>query len=244
LVTIDQTQGNLIARLCDVHPDGTSTLIARGVLNLCQRESQGTPQPMPPGQPVEIKLKIDETCYRVRPGHQLRLALSTTYFPMVIPSPKPVVLSLSNAAITLPLANGSAEIDIPEPENPNPLPKYAQIEPGERRRSVEHDLTHRRTRYHIVDDGGLNEHPRNGMQSRDTRDEVWTIDHDDPTSITGKISFTAQRKRGVWSTRTEAEVNFSATETTYEVTANLKAWDGETEFAQRNWQFSVPRDHM
>ena len=243
-VAIDQLQGNLIARLCDVHPDGTSTLVARGVLNLCHRAGHAEPKPMVPGQAEQIVLRLDETAYRIRKGHRLRLALSTAYFPMVLPSPRPVTLTLSEGRLALPQGDGSSEIDIPEPVNPNPLPSYPQIEPGQRGRSVQHDLTNGTTRYHIFDDSGLNEHPRNGMQSRDTRDEVWTISHDDPTSVRGEIQFSTTRQRGAWSTRTEANIHFTVTEDSYHVRADLKAWEGETEFAERQWQFSVPRDHM
>jgi hypothetical protein len=39
----------LSAKLCDVVPDGTSTLVARGFLNPTQRRSRTDPEPMPPG---------------------------------------------------------------------------------------------------------------------------------------------------------------------------------------------------
>ncbi|MEM7424035.1 MAG: CocE/NonD family hydrolase, partial [Pseudomonadota bacterium] len=86
-VAVDRAQGNLIARLCDVHPDGTSTLISRGVLNLCHRTGHETPAPVTPGEEMDVSIALDETAYRVRPGHCLRLAISTAYWPLVVPSP-------------------------------------------------------------------------------------------------------------------------------------------------------------
>ena len=243
-VAIDQQQGNLIVRLCDVHPDGTSTLISRGVLNLCHRESQVDPTHMTPAQAEDITLKLDETAYRGLPGHQLRLAVSTAYFPLVLPSPAAVTATLSQGSLTLPLGDGSPEIAIPEPSNPAPLPVYPQLEPGSRNRSVEHDLTAGLTRYRVHDDGGLTEHPRNAMQVRETRDEVWQIDHDDPEGTTGELVFSTLRQRGAWSARTESRIHFTAKPDSYEVKASLIAWDGESEFTRRDWEFSVPRDHM
>ena len=39
------------ARLCDVAPDGVSTLVTTGVLNLTHRESHEHPTPLVPGSP-------------------------------------------------------------------------------------------------------------------------------------------------------------------------------------------------
>lgn len=243
-VAIDQPQGNLIARLCDVHPDGTSTLIARGVLNLSHRESQSHPMPMTPGAPQQITLQLDEASYRIVPGHRLRLALSTAYFPLVIPSPHAVTATVTDATLTLPLGDGSHDIQIPQPTDPDPLPKYPQIQEGTRKRSVEHDLTNGLTQYRIHDDGGLSQHPRNAMQVRETRDEVWTVDHADPSATRGQLTFTALRQRGNWQAKTESRVDFKTTPTSFEVSASLTAWDGDDEFFTRTWQFSVPRDHV
>ena len=48
----DRPQALLAARLCDVWPDGASTLITRGLLNLSQRNSKGRPEPRDPSGPV------------------------------------------------------------------------------------------------------------------------------------------------------------------------------------------------
>ena len=42
----------LSARLCDVHPDGTSQLVTRGLLNLTHRDSREEPSPLEPGTPT------------------------------------------------------------------------------------------------------------------------------------------------------------------------------------------------
>jgi putative CocE/NonD family hydrolase len=243
-VAIDQPQGNLIARLCDVHPDGTSTLIGLGVLNLCHREGNAEPRAMVPGQVEEIAVALDQTCYRVPAGHRLRLAVSTTYWPLVQPAPAPATATLSDGALVLPVAPDAPQIDIPAPERDDFFPAYPLHEAGEDRRTVEHDLTNGRVRYVIHGDGGLTENPHHGMQSHETRHEVWEIDPDDPLASTGTLTFTALRRRGAWEARTEATIRFSCRETTYDVEAEVIAWEGETEFHRKSWAFSVPRDHM
>ena len=53
-VSADQPQALLAVRLCDVAPDGSSTLVTRGVLNLTHRESHETPAARP-GEIVAVR---------------------------------------------------------------------------------------------------------------------------------------------------------------------------------------------
>lgn len=242
-ISIDQPQGNLIARLVDVHPDGTANLIARGVLNLCHRNGNADPKPMEPDVPAEISLTLDECCYRVLPGHRLRLALSTAYLPLVIPSPAPVTAKVHpNAELHVPLASQGVEIQMPEPTDPSPLPEYPQLSEAAHRRWVEHDLNEGRVRYHIVEDSGLSEVPRTKIQSHETRHETWEIDPEDPTSVTGKLNFSTERARDAWQTRTESTIDFSVTATNFIVKASVVAWQGEEKFHHKDWSFTVPRN--
>ena len=70
----DQPLGFVVARLCDVAPDGSSVRIAHGMLNLCHRNSMEEPAPMPLGEAVEVAFDIDQMAYRLTAGHHLRLA--------------------------------------------------------------------------------------------------------------------------------------------------------------------------
>ena len=81
----DKPLAFVVARLCDVAPDGASVRIAHGMLNLCHRDSMEDPAAMVPGQDTEISCLIDQMAYRLAPGHKLRLALSTTDWPFVWP---------------------------------------------------------------------------------------------------------------------------------------------------------------
>jgi predicted acyl esterase len=245
-VAIDREQGNLIARLVDVHPDGTAALIARGMLNLCHRGGNAEPVPVQPGREEAVTLWLDETAYRLREGHRLRLALSTTYWPMIQPSPAAVTATIAagpEALLHLPHPGEVRELEVPAPPE-DTLPTYPRLTEGRSRREVLHDLEAGRVRYTISEDSGLTEVPRNGMQTRETRDETWDVDPADPLSSKGGLVFTALRQRGAWQARTEARIAFSATATTFDVTAGLAAWDGETEVVRREWAFSIPRDHI
>ena len=80
------------------------------------------------------------------------------------------------------------------------------------------------------------------MQVRETRDETWSIDPENPLGATGELTFTALRQRGSWQTRTEAKIYLTCQAETYDVVASVTAWHGEIEFHHKDWSFSVPRD--
>jgi putative CocE/NonD family hydrolase len=113
----DRPVAHLIARLNDIAPDGTSTRITYGVLNLTHRNSHETPETLKPGQAYRISLKLDDVAYAVPEGHRIRLALSTNYWPMIWPAPEPVTLTLSTSTSTLNLPERSSE-DLAKPYEP------------------------------------------------------------------------------------------------------------------------------
>jgi putative CocE/NonD family hydrolase len=58
----------LSAKLCDVWPDGTSTLVARGFLNLTRRRSRTDQEPLRPGVVEPVELELDATSWVFPPG--------------------------------------------------------------------------------------------------------------------------------------------------------------------------------
>ena len=105
LVSSDQPVALVAARLCDVAPDGSSTLVTRGLLNLTHRESDEWPAPLPPGEPVAVALALNAIAHSFPPGHRLRLAISPTYWPWAWPSPV-------TATLTLRLEGSSLELPV------------------------------------------------------------------------------------------------------------------------------------
>ena len=90
----DKPQALVAVRLCDVWPDGASTLITRGLKNLAHRSSDYRPEPLVPGERYAADVPLNAIGYQVPAGHRLRLAVSPTYWPWAWPSPESVTLSL------------------------------------------------------------------------------------------------------------------------------------------------------
>lgn len=101
-------------RLCDVAQDGTSTLVARGFLNLTRRGGMATASPLVPGEVYDVEVEIDATAWQWAPSRTLRLALAGADWPNVIAPPAPVTLTVHGGELVLPIYD-PRESPYPEP---------------------------------------------------------------------------------------------------------------------------------
>ncbi len=74
--------------LCDVAPDGTSHLIAKGMLNGTHRKSHSQPESLTPDEIYELDIQIDCTAWKFEKGHRIRLNIASADWPNVWPTPE------------------------------------------------------------------------------------------------------------------------------------------------------------
>jgi len=70
-----------VVRLCDVHPDGASRLIAEGILRARYRESPSVQRLLTPGQVYPFQVDLWSTSNVFLPGHRVRVAVTSSCFP-------------------------------------------------------------------------------------------------------------------------------------------------------------------
>jgi hypothetical protein len=85
---------NWIVRVNDVAPDGTSYIVTYGFLNGTHRHSHVTPELLVPNEMTELDFSLFCTGYHFSPGHRIRIVVTNAYFPVVWPSPYPMVTTL------------------------------------------------------------------------------------------------------------------------------------------------------
>ena len=240
-VASDQPLAFVVARLCDVAPDGSSVRIAHGMLNLCHRQDRANPAPMVPGVAEEVEVSLDQMAYRLAPGHRLRLALSTSYWPFVWPSPVAASLSVTAGSLTLPVHAGSgAEWVAPEPEAA-PEWRHKVVRKGAARRVVERDMIAGTVALIVEDDLGDTENLTHGLISGETMSERWEIRDGDPLSANATHQWEQRLSRGDWSVRTLAHARMTAIKTHLCLEARLTAWEGDTQVFHRDFRTEVPR---
>jgi hypothetical protein len=86
---------NVVCKLCDVAPDGTSALVTGGVLNATHRSSHAQPEALIPGQAYDLEVVLDATAWAFEPGHRVRLDVSGSDWPNTWPSPFPAENSVA-----------------------------------------------------------------------------------------------------------------------------------------------------
>jgi putative CocE/NonD family hydrolase len=244
-LSADKPVALVAVRLCDVHPDGASTRITYGVFNLCHRESHEFPKAIVPGEAMEVEFRLDDIAYQMPAGHRLRVAVSAAYWPMVWPSPQPVMLTLLAGHVDVPErpAGSGAEATFEEPEAARPW-NTQTVRPSSNSRKVERDAATGAVTLAIVDDFGEIRDADHGLVNGGIARERWTIHPDDPLSARGVTHWTSTLSRDGWSLRTETFSAMRSDADTFHLTGRIEAYEGETLIFERDFKEEVPRDHI
>ncbi len=241
-LTSNQPHGQIAVRLNHIHPDGASTRITYGVLNLSHRDSHATPTPLSPGQPFEVTLNLDQIAYRLPAGHRLRVAISSAYWPLIWPAAERTNLTLLSGQIDLPLrplANGD-ETSFPPPQCAPPWQARA-LRKAANSRIVQTDMGSGLVTLTIKDDFGEMEDLDHGLITGSTAQEIWSIHPDDPLSARGETRWSEILRRGDWSVRTETTSKMWSDSSYFFLEAHLTAWEGEDEVFSKQIKETVAR---
>ena len=70
-----------VVRLCDVHPDGASRILAEGILRARYREGTVEAKPIEPGRVYAYEIDLVATSVVFLPGHRIRVDVTSSSFP-------------------------------------------------------------------------------------------------------------------------------------------------------------------
>ncbi len=142
----DKPQALVAVRLNDVAPDGRSTRVTIGYLNLTHRDSHEEATALVPGKTYRAVVDLDDVAHSFPKGHRIAVSISTTYWPICWPSPE---------LATLTVQTGKSVLDLPvrppsptdrklkpfaEPEMAEATPVTHHAVEEKHRRSVTRDL--------------------------------------------------------------------------------------------------------
>lgn len=252
-LSADHPVAHVIVRLCDVAPDGASGRVSYGVLNLAHRDGHEQPQPLDPGRRYRVRVQLNDIGYAFPKGHTLRVAVSTTYWPMIWPAPAPVELTIhtGGSQLELPVRPPDLRDDaLPafEPPERGPQPEHTPLEMVQSRRKVELDLTTEETIYTTYGDGGdfdgaaLTRIEDIDLTLGYTMHKEFRIGENDPLTARAAIEQKTVFRRGDWSVRIECRTALSSDADNFRLRATLEAWEGEGRVFEREWDEIIPRD--
>ncbi len=245
----DSETGFVAVRLCDVRPDGESVLISYGVLNLTHRNGHERPEPLIPGEQVDVSFKLNVATYSVPAGHRLRLSISNSYWPLVWPSPQNSMLKIYryDCNLSLPLRtpqHSDLDFVIDDPFEPV---KLADPIPHEILREASHprewstDLRGRKF-YTRTDDEGRIKYLDHGLEVEAKGVEIYSILPDDPLSARVEITHVEKVERGDWRVQINTNSRMYCDADNFYVENQLQAYENEQLVFERSWEKSIKRN--
>ncbi|MBO6783418.1 MAG: CocE/NonD family hydrolase, partial [Alphaproteobacteria bacterium] len=252
-LSLDRTEGMIAVRLNDVAPDGASTRITYGLLNLTHRESHANPEALEPGKRYRVRVPLNDIAHHFPAGHQIRLAISTSYWPIAWPAPE---------AATLNLATGESILDLPvwppreedaglrafdAPER-GPGEDTVQIRPLRQIRELGRDLTANELIHTLRTDGGeiggasLARIEAIDLEVGRRMERRYRIGEQDPLSARAEIVQDFILRRSSWNIRVHVRNRLQSTRTEFLFNADLEAWEDDELVFSRNWDLKIPRD--
>jgi len=154
----------------------------------------------------------------------VRLAISTTYWPMMWPSPETATLTIFAGTLDLPQRPPNATDEklspFPEPETASPDKPTIIHRDGVRIERID----------------------RIGLESGTQDKTEYPIDDNDPLSAVAVLNHVQTLSRNEWQIRVETHMRLSCTRDDYRLQATLQASDGANEVCRRDWDRSIPRD--
>lgn len=234
----DQPEAHIFVRLCDVAPDGSSTRITYGAMNLSHRETHKHAYAITPGVWHKNRVILNDIAYQIPKGHKLRVALSTTYWPMFIPTAKPVKLKIDpmQTRIILPKAPDKLTAAPPfEQAEGTPDVNLEVIKPSSHQRYYLQDDQEKTFEHMIKDDFGQVKHLEHGLITGEYAFETHKRAQDGKNSSLN-IRWLELVERQPYKAETEYRLRFIANEQGYDLTSELSAKLNDRPFFNQTWQ--------
>ena len=243
----DRPVGMVAVRLSDVAPDDKATRITYGLLNLTHRDGHADPEPLEPGRFYRTRVPLNHVAQVFPAGHRLRVAISTTYWPLAWPAPEPARLTvrMGTSTFSLPVRTPRPELDgsiaFADAESA-PAASTTMVEPPHHSWRVISDLATDESTLEVVKDEGAVRIDDIGTTMIDRVWEWCTARGDEWDSPRSEVHSTRGFRRGDWSVETRTRTVVDSTPTGFRVRAELDAYEGTTRVFSRSWNEQVPRD--
>ncbi|MCU1359705.1 MAG: CocE/NonD family hydrolase [Ilumatobacteraceae bacterium] len=242
--------GHVSVKLCDIAPDGTSTLITRGMLDLTHRgcwpaDATGDvgrqPAPLVPDEWMDVSIEFEATTWTFIPGHRLRLAIAGTDWPNCWPPKSPFVLSVDRETVRLDLSVAD-ELALSTHEfAPGVGPSDSEADGVEWR--FEHDVIGRESRVHTRYGGPYEgTHGTTVVDSYEGSLGISTVDLSKGWARgRSRFELTFPLESGPTVCSSEATLDMTSDSESFHVTIHVRAERDGMLVAERTWTETLPR---
>jgi uncharacterized protein len=249
-VAADAPVAQLAVRLSDIAPDEQVTRVSYQVLNLTHRDGDEQPSALEPGRSYDVLVTLNACGHRFLPGHRIRLALASAYWPMVWPAPYAATLCVhtQGSALELPVRAGRARDEVRfEPPAHGPRTPVTVVAPGIVRRCSLQDAVGGGTTYVTEGIGGVFGEGILRFEAVDVElghslKRELTIEDDDPLSARYLLTQSYEMGRDGWRTRIDTRAQMRSDLGHFYLTGALTARLNGEVVAEREWDVTIARD--
>lgn len=246
----DKPQAMVAVRLNDVAPDGASTRITLGLLNLTHHRGHDRPEPLIPGAWTEAVVDLDDIAQALPQGHRLAVSISTSYWPIAWPSPETPVLTFDLAACRLdlpqrpPRAEDAALRPFPPAECAAPTPSQALPVAAPHRRQITRDLLTGETVVDFPRWTYATHLPDIATTARGKALARYRIIGDDPLTAICETDCMAEIERPDGTFRHESRGRMSCDASHFHIEMVLTVLENGAAIFCRSWKESIARDNV
>jgi putative CocE/NonD family hydrolase len=243
-VAASQPVAMLSVRLSDMRPDNKVTRVTYGLLNLTHRDGHAEPRPLEPGKRYRVRIKLNDVAQTFPRGHRIRLALSSSYFPLAWPPPQSTRLTVytGSSRLILPVRGARPEsISFPPPQA-SAAGTERQIKHGHQNWRVIRELDTDFSTLEVVNDNGVCRIDDIDLTVRRKAQEWYSYQADDFRSARGETLWHRGLKRGDWSVETVTRTVLRCDETWFYVDAELDAYEDDRRVYSQNWNRRIKRN--
>jgi len=237
----------LAARISDVAPNGRATRITYGVLNLTHRRSNEEPEELQENKKYRISLDMNYVAQKFPAGNQLRLSISSSYWPLAWPSPEPARLKvfLENSMLSLPERKPKDDDatlrDLGKPGIQRSLPTTL-LAPSHREWEVKHNLATNEVMLHVTNNDPLYRLEDINWTLQKDVTEKYFYKNNNYDTLRGEVTSKRRFKRDDWEVTTITRTILTSGRTHFRIRATLDAWEEDTRVFSKTWNENITRD--
>lgn len=245
----DKPVAQVAVRLAGVAPDGTVTRVTYGLLNLTHYQSDAHPEEIEPGRRYTVLVRLNYIAQRFPAGHKLRIAISSSYWPLAWPAPESACLVIypCYSKVLLPCRSPS-EADLQlrpfDPPETAASPPTTLLAPAKREWTVIRNLATNEVTLDVVNNDARYRLDDVDLTVRKDVDERFTYRSNRYDTLQAQVTATRGLRRGEWKVRTVTRTVLTSTRTHFRIHATLDAYEGDARVFAKSWDETVPRDHL
>ncbi len=253
VVELELSANRPIAQVCvrleDALPDGRATRVTYGLLNLTHRDSDEDPEPLVPGQRYKVRVPLNCIAQVFPAGNRVRLAISSSYWPLAWPAPEPVGLNIYPAGCWLrlpcrPPDPHDEEMRAFMPPEGTPQTASTPLRVGDHNWYVHRNLADDTSVLEVIKDNGRWTIDDIDLTVRSETREWYRSRADAFDSIRGETMTLREFQRGNWHVTVRTRTVARSSPTHFYLQAELDAWEGDKRVFSENWDREIPRDHV